>query len=43
MAVANKKTPPPAYRIFISSTYIDMVSYREALHNTGDGSLCCEK
>ncbi len=27
----NIQTPPPAYRIFISSTYVDMISYREAI------------
>lgn len=27
-------TPPPAYRIFVSSTYIDMIPYREALQTT---------
>ena len=32
MATKNKTTsPPPAYRVFISSTYIDMISYRDAL------------
>lgn len=32
--MANKikqKLPPPAYRIFISSTYVDMIPYREAI------------
>lgn len=29
---SNKSTaPPPAYRIFISSTYVDMIPYRDAL------------
>lgn len=27
----NSKTPPPAYRIFISSTYVDMIQFRDAL------------
>lgn len=32
MATINKSSaPPPAYRIFISSTYVDMIPYREAL------------
>lgn len=29
----NVATPPPAYRIFVSSTYVDMIPYREALTN----------
>lgn len=32
MAITSKTTsPPPAYRVFISSTYIDMIPYRDAL------------
>lgn len=32
MAITSKTTsPPPAYRVFISSTYIDMLPYRDAL------------
>lgn len=32
MATIEKtSSPPPAYRIFISSTYVDMIPYREAL------------
>ena len=34
MATINSSkatTPPPAYRIFISSTYVDMIPYRDAL------------
>ncbi len=27
----KKTSPPPAYRVFISSTYVDMISYRDAL------------
>lgn len=27
----NNASPPPAYRIFISSTYVDMIPYREAI------------
>ncbi len=32
-AAIKTTTPRTAYRIFISSTYIDMVSYREAIQN----------
>lgn len=32
MSTTEKKvTPPPAYRVFISSTYTDMIAYREAV------------
>lgn len=32
MATTDRTTsPPPAYRVFISSTYIDMIPYRDAL------------
>lgn len=31
MTTKNGFNPPPAYRIFISSTFIDMIPYREAL------------
>lgn len=33
MATKNTKTPPPAYRVFVSSTYSDMLPYREAIRN----------
>jgi len=34
MAITDKaSSPPPAYRIFISSTYVDMVPYRDALQS----------
>lgn len=30
-ATKNNPLPPPAYRVFISSTFVDMIPYREAL------------
>lgn len=27
----SKNSPPPAYRVFISSTFVDMIPYREAI------------
>ncbi len=30
IVMKTNQVPPPAYRVFISSTYVDMIPYRDA-------------
>ena len=36
----NKQTPPPAFRVFISSTFSDMKQYREAIQTAVNRADC---